>query len=164
MKYVSVAMLSLFFVASGGMATEEPLQHKLAELFAKTHLEPIHRIADLPSAVASLLDVHGTFSMADPDRHWNPGCVHDSENPEPDRRLVAAGKSNSLIAVHYEQGGYAVFRVLQLLLLAPDGEVAGRCVFFTSSPGAPLSHFRRKFPADFDLNRCEQFTSVEPAA
>lgn len=147
---LALALLALsVFAGSDGTAPER----KLADLFASAALAPLNRVADLPPDVVRTLEVSETFGMADPGEPWQPGCTPDASHPI--RRLIVAGKSPSLVAVHYEQGGYATHRVLDLLRLSPDGKVEVRCMYTSSAdPKQSLDELRRSFAADFQYYNC----------
>lgn len=141
--------------AAAARADQASLQAEIGALFAKSTLAPIEHVAGLPPDVARVLEVKDTFWMADPGESWNPGCVHDSSKPEADRRLIIAGTSAELAAVHYERGGRATYRVLELLRLSPEGTVELRCTFVSSAPReSSLTELRIGFPGDFSDGRC----------
>jgi len=164
MRRFLIIVIALALSGASGSDSRELLADQFSSLLSGDEFQLITTVEGLVSPVADALDVHGTFSMANPGESWNPSCIRDSANPEPDRILIIAMASPKLVAVHFERGGYSRHSVLELFQLDARGDVEIRCMYTTSLVARSPAKLRAAFPDAFDFLRCTRSTDAEAAA
>jgi hypothetical protein len=77
--------------------------------------------------------------------------------------LVFAALSPLVVAVFFEQGGYAVSRGLEVFQVAASGELVGRCSYSNDSAAiSDLEDLRAAFPRQLRLTRCQAYDAAHP--
>ena len=160
MRRFLIAAMPLVLLGAAETHRDQLLAIPFSSLLAEASFQPVTSVSDLPPAVADALDVNGTFSMADPGESWNPSCIHDAGNPEPDRRLIIAISSPHLVGVHYERGGVSRHSALELFQLGSRGDLLTRCLYTSSIVAKSVEEVRAAFPHAFIFFHCKPSPSA----
>ncbi len=164
MRRFLIGAIALALLGASGTNREEFLSTLFANFISESTIQPVTAVANLPPAVSAALDAYGTFPMVDPGESWNPFCIHDSSNPEPDRRLIIAALSPNLVGVHYERGGVSRHSVLELFELSQSGNVVTRCMYSSGLVAESIAELRSAFPDAFTFLHCKPSPGTTPAA
>lgn len=103
----------------------------------------INSVSALPPAVLETFKERGgsRVILADPGAHFNPTDVI-SDASVPRKRLILAGVSKDKCFVHYEQGGIALFNVIEVFELGPQKELGPLWHGYCREPSRELKKLR----------------------
>jgi len=103
----------------------------------------INSLSALPPAVLETFRGKGDsrIVLGDPGAHFNATDVI-SDASVPRRRLILAGVSKDKCFVHYEQGGIALFEVIEVFELGPQKELRPLWSGYCRKPSRDLKKLR----------------------
>jgi hypothetical protein len=103
----------------------------------------INSVSALPPVVLETFREKGgsRVILADPGAHFNPTDVI-SDPSVPRKRLILAGVSKDKCFVHYEQGGIALFNVIEIFELGPQKELRPLWHGYCREPSRELKKLR----------------------